>query len=53
MILHLGVSVLHVIAEPFPRVWHTLGVRINVLSNMAYSCFVILFLCSPALTWLF
>jgi glutaminyl-peptide cyclotransferase len=24
--LHRGVSVLHVIAEPFPRVWHTLGV---------------------------
>ncbi|KAF8491032.1 glutaminyl-peptide cyclotransferase-like protein [Russula emetica] len=23
--LHRGVSVLHVIAEPFPRVWHTLG----------------------------
>lgn len=27
--LHRGVSVLHVIAEPFPRVWHTLGVSIN------------------------
>ena len=26
--LHRGVSVLHVITEPFPRVWHTLGVRI-------------------------
>lgn len=26
--IHRGVSVLHVIAEPFPRVWHTLGVRI-------------------------
>ena len=25
--LQRGVSVLHVIAEPFPRVWHTLGVR--------------------------
>ncbi|KAI9452159.1 glutaminyl-peptide cyclotransferase-like protein [Russula earlei] len=23
--LHRGVSVLHVIAEPFPRVWHTIG----------------------------
>jgi len=23
--LHRGVSVLHVITEPFPRVWHTLG----------------------------
>ncbi|KAH9955265.1 hypothetical protein BC827DRAFT_1379132 [Russula dissimulans] len=23
--LHRGVSVLHVIADPFPRVWHTLG----------------------------
>ncbi|KAI0306235.1 hypothetical protein B0F90DRAFT_1688185 [Multifurca ochricompacta] len=23
--LHRGVSILHVIAEPFPRVWHTLG----------------------------
>ena len=28
--LHRGVSVLHVIAEPFPHVWHTLGVSINV-----------------------
>jgi hypothetical protein len=28
--LHRGVSVLHVIAEPFPRVWHTLGVSMNV-----------------------
>jgi glutaminyl-peptide cyclotransferase len=26
--LQRGVSVLHIIAEPFPRVWHTLGVRI-------------------------
>ena len=25
--LRRGVSVLHVIAEPFPRVWHTLAVR--------------------------
>lgn len=25
--LHKGVSVLHIIAEPFPRVWHTLSVR--------------------------
>lgn len=24
--LRRGVSVLHIIAEPFPRVWHTLGV---------------------------
>lgn len=27
--LHRGVSVLHVIAEPFPSVWHTLGVSIK------------------------
>ena len=26
--LHRGVSVLHVITEPFPRVWHTLAVRL-------------------------
>jgi glutaminyl-peptide cyclotransferase len=26
--LRKGVSVLHIIAEPFPRVWHTLGVRV-------------------------
>ena len=26
--LHRGVSVLHVITEPFPHVWHTLGVSI-------------------------
>ena len=26
--LHRGVSVLHVIAEPFPHVWHTLGVSV-------------------------
>jgi hypothetical protein len=26
--LRRGVSVLHVIAEPFPRVWHTLGVSV-------------------------
>jgi hypothetical protein len=38
--LHRGVSVLHVIAEPFPRVWHTLGVSINAHH-------------SPALSWLF
>jgi hypothetical protein len=25
--LQKGVSILHLIAEPFPRVWHTLGVR--------------------------
>ena len=28
--LHRGVSVLHVIAEPFPHVWHTLGVSTKV-----------------------
>jgi hypothetical protein len=27
--LHRGVSVLHIIADPFPRVWHTLGVSIR------------------------
>jgi glutaminyl-peptide cyclotransferase len=42
--LHRGVSVLHVIAEPFPHVWHTLGVSIDY---HAYSCFVAL------LWWLF
>lgn len=26
--LNRGVSVLHLIAEPFPRVWHTVGVRV-------------------------
>jgi glutaminyl-peptide cyclotransferase len=26
--LRRGVSVLHIIAEPFPRVWHTLGVSV-------------------------
>jgi hypothetical protein len=26
--LRHGVSVLHIIAEPFPHVWHTLGVSI-------------------------
>src|SRR6266849_629277 len=30
--LRRGVSELHVIAEPFPHVWHTLGVSINVNS---------------------
>lgn len=29
--LHRGVSVLHVIAEPFPHVWHTLGDDATVL----------------------
>ena len=36
--LHRGVSVLHVIAEPFPRVWHTLGVSIPFLSQYGYPC---------------
>jgi glutaminyl-peptide cyclotransferase len=38
--LHRGVSVLHVITEPFPNVWHALGVSIKVHH-------------SPALNWLF
>lgn len=36
--LHRGVSVLHVITEPFPRVWHTLGVSIPFPSKYGYSC---------------
>jgi len=35
--LHRGVSVVHVIAEPFPRVWHTLGVSICCPSDAATS----------------
>lgn len=34
--LHRGVSVLHIIAEPFPRVWHTLGVSIYLLFYMLH-----------------
>jgi glutaminyl-peptide cyclotransferase len=37
--LHRGVSVLHVIAEPFPRVWHTLAVRV-LLPHMFSSLIV-------------
>ncbi len=33
--LHRGVSVLHVIAEPFPSVWHTLGVRTFALLSFS------------------
>ena len=39
--LHRGVSVLHVIAEPFPHVWHTLGVSIDVHQTwhiLVHSC---------------
>jgi hypothetical protein len=35
--LHCGMSVLHVIAEPFPRVWHTLSVSINVLPVFSHA----------------
>lgn len=31
--LRMGVDVLHVIANPFPRVWHTLKVRISRSQN--------------------
>ena len=43
--LHRGVSVVHVIAEPFPHVWHTLGVSINVSSTVTF-----ILLCPPAFT---
>lgn len=33
--LHKGVSVLHIITEPFPRVWHTLGVRVSITLSIA------------------
>jgi glutaminyl-peptide cyclotransferase len=34
--LHKGVSVVHVIAEPFPFVWHTLKVRMFVVNVVEY-----------------
>lgn len=33
--LKRGVDVLHVIANPFPRVWHTLQVRLAAISAVA------------------
>jgi glutaminyl-peptide cyclotransferase len=32
--IHRGVSVLHIITEPFPRVWHTLGVSIYPILSL-------------------
>jgi hypothetical protein len=36
--LHRGVSILHVITEPFPRVWHTLAVRASLLPPFVSPC---------------
>lgn len=36
--LRRGVSVLHVIAEPFPRVWHTLGVSVCYSIHWSTAC---------------
>ena len=49
--LHRGVSVLHVITEPFPHVWHTLGVSTRIHEICMPSS---LFPCSPAdlIIWL-
>jgi len=59
--LHRGVSVLHIIAEPFPRVWHTLGVSIYLLftcyichirkRNPPLAYFLLRVFLRPSLTW--
>ena len=36
--LNRGVSVLHLIAEPFPRVWHTLGVSLSLALTPSCRC---------------
>ena len=51
--LHRGVSVLHVIAEPFPRVWHTLGVSIPFPSQIWIRLCPLVASCALSLTWLF
>jgi len=38
--LHKGVNILHVITEPFPRVWHTLGVRSSVPLQCIFMTFL-------------
>jgi glutaminyl-peptide cyclotransferase len=37
--LRRGVSVLHIITEPFPHVWHTLGVRIDLFYITTYAMY--------------